>query len=520
MKYTLTILVFILSLTLVAQTVSRQVILPTTYNNSTEKIHFKVNEDTPFKSWFVKWNGTEQNAIIEFSKDGVSWDFTQAIELDPHQESIDRKNISTLGFIEPAYQYARLVQTNGMENIEIHFFSPGHTSDSAPDYVVSNPITTTNRSCPCPLGDFENRAEWCPSGNCPEHPNPSITTVTHLIVHHSAGSNTSSDWAGVVRSIWDFHVNGRGWSDIGYNWLIAPTGVIYQGRLDNWLGAHFCGTNGGTMGVCMMGTYTDVTPTQSAINSLIGLLSWKTCEAGIDPLRIRYHASSGKNLYTISGHRDGCATECPGNAFYPMLPDIRQSVYDNLISGCSGLAGPTHLEGVLLSPTEAQLNWTDNTENEEGYLLERGTGSNPTYNYLATINADSTSYTDPTLEEGVTYNYRLRAFTASDTSAYSNSITLSPWVNVEDLYINSNSVFISPNPFDNIISIEIENELQGTVNVKIFDTKGQLVKLADTKTKTGIHFNANFDSYQLTPGVYFLQVNIGNHTGIFKVLKM
>ena len=35
---------------------------------------------------------------------------------------------------------------------------------------------------------------------------------------------------------------------------------------------------------------------------------------------------NARTLPTISGHRDWAATECPGNLFYPQLPDIRAAV--------------------------------------------------------------------------------------------------------------------------------------------------------------------------------------------------
>jgi hypothetical protein len=48
--------------------------------------------------------------------------------------------------------------------------------------------------------------------------------VSHLIVHHSAGTNSASDWAAIVRAIWDFHVNGNGWGDeSGDYWRIKFT---------------------------------------------------------------------------------------------------------------------------------------------------------------------------------------------------------------------------------------------------------------------------------------------------------
>ena len=135
-----------------------------------------------------------------------------------------------------------------------------------------------------------------------------------------------SDWPALVRSIWNFHVFDRGWADIGYNYLIDPNGVIYEGRSggDNVVGAHFSGVNAGTMAVALLGDFTNEPPTIEAINSLKRIIAWKCDQRDLDPTGRSLHAASQLDLNTISGHRDGPRpTECPGDAFYALLPAIR-----------------------------------------------------------------------------------------------------------------------------------------------------------------------------------------------------
>ncbi len=172
------------------------------------------------------------------------------------------------------------------------------------------------------------RTQWgCPVGqgtNC----SSSYTTVTHLIVHHSAGANAASDWAAVVRSIYTYHTQSNGWCDVGYNYLVDPNGVIYEGRGggDNVVGAHFCGYNGNCMGVCMLGTYNTVAPPNNAIASLSKILAWKADQRSIDPLGVSLHGSSGLVIDHISGHRQGCSTDCPGTVMFNLLPTVRLAV--------------------------------------------------------------------------------------------------------------------------------------------------------------------------------------------------
>ncbi|MCR9252948.1 MAG: N-acetylmuramoyl-L-alanine amidase [bacterium] len=162
----------------------------------------------------------------------------------------------------------------------------------------------------------------------------SFTATRNIIVHHTATSNSLTDFTNVVRNIYLFHTEDRGWSDIGYNYLIAQDGTIFKGRdpasgeQDLVRGAHFCASNSNTMGVSLLGNLSEVEPTDEAIESLTSLLNWKTLKDQLDPLDANAHPLNS-NLGVIAGHRDGCATECPGNFTYPRMDNIRGAVADN-----------------------------------------------------------------------------------------------------------------------------------------------------------------------------------------------
>ncbi|HRD81189.1 MAG TPA: N-acetylmuramoyl-L-alanine amidase [Saprospiraceae bacterium] len=288
---------------------------------------------TPFLAWSAVWSGEAEGLWFRFSADGRHWEPWIWTGPEIHAAELPGRTVGQLRFENAAMRYFQVRSEATVDEVVVHFFNPG---PDAPATTAQEAESAELLACPCPQPAFQRRSDWCPAGNCPPNPNPSYTDVTHLIVHHSASANTAASWAAVVRSFWDFHVNTNGWADIGYNWLIDPNGVVYEGRGDNVLGAHFCGTNSRTMGVCVIGDFTSVVPTQAALDQLRNLLSWKACNINADPLSTLLHTGSGLTLNRISGHRDGvCSTSCPGNMLYPLLPNIRQNVANHIAQVCS-----------------------------------------------------------------------------------------------------------------------------------------------------------------------------------------
>ncbi len=185
------------------------------------------------------------------------------------------------------------------------------------------------KSAGCSEPEIISQTEWRTGLPDPEYervPNP----VYNLIIHHSAGSNTDTNYVQVVRNIYLYHTEVRGWSDIGYNYLIAQNGLIFAGRdpdtlqQDSVMGAHFCASNSGTLGTCILGDYTNRIPTDTTLSSLVHLLNWQAGKQGLDPLAQHAHPLNAA-LPVIAGHRDGCATECPGNKLYELLENLRQA---------------------------------------------------------------------------------------------------------------------------------------------------------------------------------------------------
>ena len=195
------------------------------------------------------------------------------------------------------------------------------------NFVISEQISLS--TLPPPKPDIVNREEWSARPLDLEAPeefgifdartNPegvlyypgNLTEVLNtIVVHHSATAY------GNPIEVQNLHMDGRGFSDVAYHFLIDSEGVIYEGRAINIRGAHVQGFNTGSVGIVLLGNFNDVQPTESQFDSLHAL---------VDYLRYTYE------IRYLAGHKDypnqsPDGTECPGDNLYPLLPKLTQDL--------------------------------------------------------------------------------------------------------------------------------------------------------------------------------------------------
>ncbi|CAH1132574.1 unnamed protein product [Ceutorhynchus assimilis] len=153
-----------------------------------------------------------------------------------------------------------------------------------------------------------SRAEWLaqPPTN---DTTPLVTPVQYVIIHHTATENCSSQSQCVfyVRQIQTYHIESRGWYDIGYNFLVGGDGAAYEGR--GWIveGAHTLGWNSKSIGIAFVGTFLSKVPPDIQI-----LTCKRVIERGVELGYIRKD-------YKLLGARQLFATESPGIALLENL---------------------------------------------------------------------------------------------------------------------------------------------------------------------------------------------------------
>jgi len=81
---------------------------------------------------------------------------------------------------------------------------------------------------------------------------------------------------------------------------------------------------------------------------------------------------------------------------------------------------PTGLAASATSSTSVDLTWTDTSNNETGFSIERATGAG-SFAEIATTGADATGFTDNTVAAGTAYSYRVLATNTAGPSGPSNT---------------------------------------------------------------------------------------------------
>lgn len=141
-----------------------------------------------------------------------------------------------------------------------------------------------------------------------DYGNLKTRTKTDQIVIHHTGNPTDDDLS--TAAIHASH-RAKGWTCIGYHYVIRKNGVIEEGRPHWTVGAHAYGDNGHTIGIHVCGNFEEAEPTDEQIESTAMLLANLCTDYGL-PID-RDH---------IVGHRELMSTACPGRNLFAQMDTI------------------------------------------------------------------------------------------------------------------------------------------------------------------------------------------------------
>ncbi len=157
------------------------------------------------------------------------------------------------------------------------------------------------------------RSAWTSTGPIVRLADP-MGPITRITVHHDGMPpvtlRTQAEVARRIEQIRRAHVEGRGWADIGYHYVIDPQGRVWEGRPVRLQGAHVQDNNPGNLGILVMGNFDEQTPTASARDALDGFLAEQ----------VRRYRVPLSRVYT---HQEFKRTACPGRSLQRYMLETR-----------------------------------------------------------------------------------------------------------------------------------------------------------------------------------------------------
>ncbi|GEP36773.1 hypothetical protein NPS01_04360 [Nocardioides psychrotolerans] len=218
-------------------------------------------------------------------------------------------------------------------DLRLAVIDPGQAEDSAVEAPAIDTreldATELRAGAFTPKPVIYSRAQWGADERMRDGGSPSYFEVHAGFVHHTVNANdyTQAEVPGLLRSIYAYHTESRGWSDIGYNYLVDRFGRIWEGRAGGVdrpvVGAHTLGYNEYSFAMSAIGNFDTAQAPAVMVQAYGALFAWKLSLHGVD-------ASSpsqvvGRSTFkAINGHRDADSTACPGRYLYAKIGRIRE----------------------------------------------------------------------------------------------------------------------------------------------------------------------------------------------------
>ncbi|XP_029923759.1 peptidoglycan recognition protein 5 [Myripristis murdjan] len=155
-----------------------------------------------------------------------------------------------------------------------------------------------------------SRQQW--GAVAPHYRDTMKDPAKRVVIHHTAitSQKGSKECMAQLVSIQRTHITERKFDDIGYNFLVAQDGTVYEGRGWGVVGAHAKSNNHDSVGIALMGNYNNETPSSEALSSVKKLL-----QSGVSQKHL-------KPEFVLLGHKDLGKTECPGEKLYACLKNL------------------------------------------------------------------------------------------------------------------------------------------------------------------------------------------------------
>lgn len=178
------------------------------------------------------------------------------------------------------------------------------------------------------------------------------------------------------------------------------------------------------------------------------------------------------------------------------------------------IEAPSNLS-VIDGESSIDLTWTDNSDNETGFNVER-TSAGGAFAVIGNTSAGATSFTDTDVLTDVEYLYRVQAFNNDTISEFSNSasatITTTGIYGLDNELIGYSLDQNYPNPFHSKTTISFKLQKNEEVTLSVLNMDGKVVRIiARERLEKGGH-SFDFFADGLNNGTYFYQIKTSHYT--------
>ena len=161
------------------------------------------------------------------------------------------------------------------------------------------------------------------------------------------------------------------------------------------------------------------------VDNSLSETGYKIEQSPVDDLHYTQIAAVGANIssYTASGLNEATKYYYRVRAYNAIATSAYCSEKNATTLSNIPIA-PSGLRITSILSNKVILAWTDNSNNESGFKIQRKQGATGTYTQIATPGANVTTYTDndTALLDGTQYYYKVSAYNSAGDSPFSNEV--------------------------------------------------------------------------------------------------
>ncbi len=165
---------------------------------------------------------------------------------------------------------------------------------------------------------IQDLTDALPRHETKEYDTRPIEDIRYLVIHHSAVPASVG-----AANIAAYHIRRHQWPGIGYHFVVAADGTLFQTNALETESYHAARANPYSIGICFLGDFTNAPPPATQIRAGAHLVAWLLGELNL-------------SIDSIKGHQDLMGTACPGKQWLTgqkwkqiLYSEVRESQQEN-----------------------------------------------------------------------------------------------------------------------------------------------------------------------------------------------